>query len=255
MEAKSYYFTPEEIEYLENSWGRVSIDRIASNLNRTANSIMLKSRRLGLGSFLKSGTYITVHQLLIAIGRRGDSDELVKQWVKKGFPLKKRKVRARSFNIVYLDDFWKWAKEYRMHIDFSKFKENALGPEPEWVKEQRKADIAFAKYKTTPWTAEEDNKLKSLLKLYRYTYKQLSAELLRTEGAIKRRLCDLGIKERPLREDPHGVWAEEEVNILVDMYNRGYRSAVIKEYISKSELATNSKIERLIRDGKLTKRK
>lgn len=248
-------FSNSEIEYLENNWGVKSIGVIANNLSRSVNSILGKKTHMQLGAFLDNGDYITVNQFFKAIGREGGTSYTLYNWIKKGFPVKRKRVLNNSFKVVYLDDFWKWAREYRMHIDFIKFKENALGYEPNWVKEQRKADIAFSKYKTTPWTKKEDSQLESLLKLFRYSYKELSLQMLRTEGAIKRRINDLGLNMWPIRESPRSIWADEEINIVIDMYDKGYRSEVMKEYINKSAQAISGKIERLIRDGMILKHK
>lgn len=246
-------YSPYEINYIQDNWGVVSLGHIAKTLNRPISGLINKKGRMQLGPFLENGGYITVHQLFLAIGRTGGNDYTFKKWVKTGFPVKRKKVHECSFNVIYLDDFWKWAKEYRMHIDFNKFKKNVLGEEPAWVKDQREADIAFSKYKITPWTRAEDNHLKSLLKLYKYTYKELSKSMFRTEGSIKRRLVDLGIMERPLRENPHSVWSQEQIETVVSMYSKGYRSEIIKDYIDKSGQAINGKIERLILAGVLTK--
>lgn len=244
----------EKVDYLLDNWGVVSIPGLSKTLGKTETAVSLKAQRLGLGSFLSSGEYITVNQLFKAMGRTGAWTYTLNQWKKKGFPIKTKKVKSNSFKVVYLNDFWKWAKKYRTTIDFSKFEENILGEEPIWVKEQRKADIEFAKYKSTPWTSEEDNLLKSLLKKYKYTYKEISIHLSRTEGAIKRRINDLCLSTWPIRENPHGVWTEEQINIVIDMYNKGYKNDVIKEKIDKSAMAIGGKIERLIRENILKKR-
>lgn len=244
-----------DINYIEDNWGVMSVGSIAKNLNRPVGGIINKKGRLGLGSFLENGEYISINRFFSAIGRKGSCSDTLKFWVKIGFPLKSKKVVKGNFKIIYLDDFWKWAKEYRMHIDFNKFEENVLGAEPTWVNDQRNADIAFAKYKFTTWTKTEDNHLKSLLKLYKYNYKELSLSISRTEGAIKRRMVELNIKERPPREYSHNVWSDEQLKIAIEMYHKGYKNDVIKKYIDKSGQAIEGKIERLIKDGFITKRK
>lgn len=246
-------YSSDEIQYIEDSWGTKTPDAIAKALNRSISGIINKAVRRQLGPFLESGDYITVNQLFKALGRNGSISYTLDKWIKKGFPVKRKRVVNNSFKIIYLEDFWEWAEEYRMHINFSKFKENALGKEPEWAKEQRKADVEFAKYKITPWTKEDDEIFKSLLKLYKYTYRELSIRILRTEGAIKRRINDLCLNTWPIREPPHSKWTSEQENIVIEMYKKGYRPAVIKEYIEKSEQAINGRIERLIRDGLLIK--
>lgn len=246
-------YSKEEIEYVENNWGVKSPELIAKSLNRSTGGIINLVVRKQMGAFLENGDYITVNQLFKAIGRKGSISYTLDKWIKKGFPVKTKKVRSCSFKIIYIEDFWKWAEEYRMHIDFNKFKENVLGKEPEWVKDQRKADVEFAKYKVTPWTKEEDEIFKSLLKLYKYTYRELSIRILRTEGAIKRRINDLYLNTWPIRESTNSEWSDGQESTVIEMYKKGYRSAVIKEYIDKSEQAINGKIERLIRDGLLVK--
>lgn len=145
-------------------------------------------------------------------------------------------------------DFWKWAKDNRTFIDFSKVEIGILGEEPAWVKDQRKADILFSQYKRTPWTNDEDSLLKSMLNLYRYSYRDISIRLKRTEGAIKRRMLDLKIKQRPLKADNHNPWTDEETSILNDLLSKGYKAEVIAEYIDRSALAIKGKIERGIQN-------
>ncbi len=244
-------WTKESESFLKENWGYRSIPVISKKINKSEYAILNKVYRLGLGPFLESGDYITVNQLFVAVGRGNGATYTKEKWKKLGLPVIKKKVRNYSFEVIRIDDFWKWAQEYRMHIDFSKFPEYTLGAEPEWVKDQRKADIEFAKYKTTPWTSEEIALLESLLKSYKYTYKELSFKLLRTESSIKRRIYTSKIKYWPIREPVNSKWTEEQENTVIEMYKKGYRSAVIAEYIEKSEQAINGKIERLIKNGKL----
>lgn len=251
---KGRNWTKEEIEYLESKWGVISIPGIAKALNRTVSAVKNKAQRLGLSRHIHSGEYITLNQLMNALGRTGGTSYTVNQWLDKGLPVKTRRSINMKYKIIYIDDFWEWAEKNRMLIDFSKVEENILGKEPDWVKQQRKADYAAAKYKKTPWTKYEDDLLKSLLKSYQYTYRELSIRLKRTEGAIKRRMLDLGIKERPLKADNHNPWTAEEVEILVDMYYKGYIAEVMAEKIPRSALAIKGKIERMIKEGDLEPR-
>lgn len=48
----------------------------------------------------------------------------------------------------------------------------------------------------------KDDKLRYLLEKNRYTYSELAQELRHSEGAIKRRILDLGIETRPVRCPP-----------------------------------------------------
>ena len=245
-------WSKEQVEYLEDKWGSLSITTIAKNLNRSVNAVKIKAYKLGLGRHLHSGDYITLNQLCKALGLGQSYTENFKRWSNNGLPVKKKKVINNSFRVIYLKDFWKWAEPNKMLINFSRVERHILGPEPAWVDEKRKADFLAGQYKKTPWTPAEDALFIQMLKAYRYSYREISIKLKRTEGALKRRMKDLGLKQRPLRADNHNPWTDEEIKILVDLYYKGYISEVMAEKIPRSALAINGKIERMIKDGELS---
>lgn len=218
---------------------------MAQKLERSINAVKKRANSIKLGRHLDSGEYITYNQLMKAL--RGEPCSYTDiSWIKnRGLPVKYKKFVKMKYRVIYLDDFWEWAKKNRTFIDFSKVEENILGREPKWVKEQRKADILYAQYKKTPWTPNEDQFLIDCLNSYRYSYRELAIKLKRTEGAIKTRMLDLNLKIRPLRA-PHKNWTEEEKKILLDLYKKGYRPEVIAEFINKSASSIKGKIEREI---------
>lgn len=245
-------WTPEEKAYLEESWGCISISTIAKNLDRSENAVIIKAVKFGLGPFLEAGDYITLNQLFIALRGNQQGSYTLNQWIEKGLPVKKKRVRNCSFKVIYFDDWWDWAEINRTIIDFSKLEPMILGAEPDWVKDQRRADSEKRQqYKKTPWTPEEDLLLEQLLKSYKYTYRELSVRLQRTEGAIKRRMVDLGIKERPLKMSNHNPWAGDEVQTLRDLYHKGHTPSTMANYIDRSAQAIRGKIERMIKEGEL----
>jgi hypothetical protein len=86
--------------------------------------------------------------------------------------------------------------------------------------------------------------LEQLLNEYRYTYDDLSRILQRTEGAIKRRIYDLALPQRPLRRETR-PWTDEEGRQLVDMRVTGYGYEAIAEKLGRSALAVRGKYEHL----------
>lgn len=121
-----------------------------------------------------------------------------------------------------------------------------LGPEPEWVKEKRAQDIRnFGKLATRPWSPEDDAKLRGMISAYRFTYPEIAKALRRTEGAVKRRLHDLGIKGRPVRLNNHIKWTAEETKQLLEMYKLGYGYNTMAEKLGKSALGIRGKLERM----------
>lgn len=240
-------WTPEECSYLEDKWGVVSIPTIAATLGRTVNAVKSKAQKMGLGRHLYCGVEITINELANAIGKGKSYSWIIDRWTRNGLPIKYKKSINKRYKVIDIEDFWKWAEAHKGIIDFSKFEVNMLGKEPEWVDEKRKADIAAARYKKTPWTKEDDNNLISMLNSYKYSYREISERLRRTEGAIKRRVLDLRLKQRPLKADNHRPWTDEEVRLLVNLKDKGYSPEVISERIggSRSALAVRGKLERM----------
>lgn len=237
-------WTKEEEEYLVEKWGTVSVKTLAKTLNRSENAIIVRKGRLGLKAFLESGDYVTWNQLMLAFGITGGNGYKITSWVKnRGFPVHTKRVNNNSFRIVYLEEWWEWAEKNRDFLDFSRFEENVLGVEPDWVKEKRKHDVEKAgKYVTTPWTKTEDEKLRRLVAKQKYSYDELSKMMRRTNGAIQRRLCDLGVKDRPVKADNHIRWMEEDFRKLGELIKAGYGYDLIAENIGKSSKAVRGRV-------------
>lgn len=105
-------WSKEEILYLEESWGTVSSATIAKNLNRSVTAIHLKAQRLGLGSFVLCGEYITFNQLVQTITRHNSNSYQLKSWLKnRNFPMHYKKINEKKVRVVYLNEFWKWAEK------------------------------------------------------------------------------------------------------------------------------------------------
>lgn len=240
-------WTKDELRYIEENWGYVSLPYMADKLNRTVDAIKIKASRMGLGSVLLGGDYITLNQLIIALSGHKESSYLRKSWVEnRGLPIHKKRVNKCYFTVVYIDEFWKWAEIHRSFIDFPKMEPLALGKEPDWVAEQRKKDYkALALQRKDPWSPAEDSKLLYLLQQQKYGYFELSKMLNRSAGAIQHRCQDLGTKLRPVKADNHGedsAWTDEDYATLAQGIKNGDSYGSISEAIGKSEKAVRGKV-------------
>lgn len=234
-----------EEAYLEEKWGTLPIETIAKHLGRTPAAVVVRAQRLGCGAFLESGDYVVWRQVLLALGvdTAGYGYKDI-SWIKnRGCPVRRQKVGKNTYRVINLDDFWKWAEKNQDLLDFSKFEENALGKEPGWVKEKRHADFRQSQRITmTPWTSAEDAKLIRLVKMRKYTFPELSKELRRTEGAIRKRLGDLGVKERPIKLDTHTKWTDDDLLVLGDGIKAGLPCEEIAEKLGKSTKAIKGRV-------------
>lgn len=240
-------WTSDEKLYLEEKWGKISMPAIANNLGRSVEAIKIKAQKLGLGSFILSGDYITFNQFLLSFnGTPYNSYKLI-SWVKnRGFPIHTKRVNNCSFRVIYIDEFWEWAEKNRSFIDFSRLEPFTFGIEPEWVAEQRKNDYrSFSLQRKDPWSKAEDEHLLYLLKKQKYGYKEISDILKRSEGAIQRRCRDLGTPYRPVKADNHGAsaeWKDRDYEILTEGIKSGKSYKILSDEISKSEKAIRGKV-------------
>lgn len=249
-------WTPEEIEYLQEKWGCASVKRIAEQLQRTECAVLLKASRLKLGAHLENGEYVIFHQLLLTLGKSSGYTYYTDMLVRKGLKIRKHKVRNHSYRVVDLDDFWAFAEKNKELFDFSKFEKNSLGAEPEWVSAKRNEDIKKSrevKPHNEVWTPAEDKELLRLLKMHRYSYAELEQRLKRTAGAIQKRVCDLGVKERPIKAYTHDMWTKAQEQELKKMIIGGSGYTVIAKQIGKSTKAIQGKIYRTYGTERLDK--
>lgn len=241
-------WTKEELSYLEQSWGMVSIKGIANKLNRSINAVKVKSQRLGLSDSRFAFEGITVNQLSVALNI---SYSILKNWIKLyDFPAKKKLFCQESkVLVVHYDDFWRWAQSNKQMIDFSRVEKNILGPEPSWVESKRNADMIrtrkIKKSQNDLWSDEEENILKGMLNAYKYTYPEISQRLNRSEGAIKHRITDLGLRQRPIRLNNHIKYKPEEVELIIALFDKGHCLEDIASRINKSALGVRGKFERM----------
>ena len=242
--SKNRAWTEQEKNFLAENWGHMTIDGLCKRLGRSRHAINVRVQRLGLPPYLESGDYITMHQLILALGISASCSYFQTSWVKnRGFPVHNKRRGSSTVKIVYLDEFWEWAEKNRSFLNFGNMEPLALGEEPEWVAEQRKKDYAsFAIQRKDVWTQAEDQYLVHLLKQHKYGYLELSEMLHRSAGAIQRRCTDLGIKERPVKADTHGKWTDADFAILADGIRNGDSYTAIGNAIGKSEKAVRGKV-------------
>ena len=248
------HWTKEEMTYLEEKWGKISMPGLKKKLNRSQASIMCKARKMKLGRFLWADEYLTFNLLLKELGINSYSYKQI-SWIKnRQFPVKFKKVNKNIWRIVYVEDFWRWAEKNRHFINWIRVKKNILGKEPEWLLEIRKNQSEERRMlRKTPWTKQEDKELKRLIEMHKYTYIELSEILQRSSGAIQRRLLDLEIKARPVKADNHIKYtSEEKENIHQSILkNRTYEQ--ISREIGKSTKAIRGYIYRIYGSENLDK--
>ena len=245
--ARGKDYSPEESQYIEDKWGTISVRTIAKNIGRSVCSVQLKARRLGLEDSRKAGSDVT---LWLFCDLSGIPYRTIRSWVdSRDFPIKRRAFVNKKVRMVNFEEFWKWAVDHKEMLDFTKFEKGDLGIEPDWVEAKRRDDFEKKKYRrkghNDEWTPSEDSRLKFLVSQCKYTYPEIANELGRSEGAVKKRLQDLGIKFRPVRLDNHRKYTPEEERIIHEGVAAGRSIETIAYQIGRSATAVRGKLERL----------
>lgn len=251
------HWTAEEIQILEDNWGILSYKAIGKRLGRSPSGVQQKGQRLGLGDPLMHFDGMTLNVMADALNTHY---AIVMNWVKKyGFPVRYKKfTKEKRVKVVLYEDFWKWAAENRHMIDFSRTERGFIGVEPDWVEAKRNADrmrkTFIPKPHNTAWTEREVSMLLNYTKAG-MTYPELQRHLKRSEGAIKRKFFELGIKpkDRPKRLPNHNKYTAEEEAYLIRALNEGRSFEEISNKLGRSSLGIRGKAERMgysFRNGK-----
>ena len=173
-------WTPEEDAFLKEKMGKLSIKRMAQKLNRTPIAVRARIYNLGLGRTAEASGLLTVSRLAKSLNV---DKSIVDRWVNsKGLKTIKRVTSMKQrVNLIDPVEFWKWAEQNKDLIDFSRIEPNAIPPEPEWVKDARKAK---PKRSLKPWTTNEVAKMKQLRRMGK-TYQEIAEILGRTKVSVE----------------------------------------------------------------------
>lgn len=251
LDVHSRKWSQGEIEYIMDGWGKTSIPEMAKKLGRSVEAVKLKAGRLGLGRHLDGGEMVTFFQFVKIIGCAGSYSWLREKWARYGFPFHRKKSIRKKFLMVNIEEFWKWAEKHQDILDFSGFEKHGLGKEPAWVDKKRRRDHR-EKRNTKPWTKMEDDKLRYMLNAQQYTLDQVAAELGRREGAIRRRIATLGIKDRPVR-NPGKWWTAEETETMLQMHRDAHTWEEIGATLGRTASACRGKYERILNPDQNTR--
>ena len=246
-------WSSEDDNYLREHWGdRGGVQSIASAIGRSVSAVRVRAARLGLGPYINGGVLVSfnvLYQIIVGADIVGGYQWTKERW--KSLGLHYRFVRSinNRFCMVDVEEFWRWSKKHQDILDFSRFEENALGKEPKWVKEKRRIDTEnrrIQQMKKCPWSHEEVALLRDMLE-HGATYQELERALLRSSGAIRRKIYDLYLP-KPKRSK-QVEWTDDDMRTLVRMVNQGYSQDYCAKQMNRSCQAIRGRIDRLRAHG------
>lgn len=126
-------WTADEEKYLLERYLNQSTKKTADKLGRTVVSVKRKAARMGLNHYLDNISAKAIARCF------GCDVSVVLRWIEKmGLPTKKIVCKNQTRYSIDPMEFWEWADENRSIINWARYEENSLAPQPEWVKEEIK---------------------------------------------------------------------------------------------------------------------
>lgn len=122
-------WTQEEVEFLRDSWGVLSISSICRQLNRSLKSIKSKANRIGLEPLRNSfDDDITITEFAEYMGI---SRYRIYYFHKRGLKMKRKKLSNKtSMYMISIKDALKFLEEHQNLFDAAKIDDCLFLPEP-----------------------------------------------------------------------------------------------------------------------------
>lgn len=175
LNCENRHWLTEEVTYLEEKWGVMTIENIAKKLARTKNAVLLKAHKIGLREqIIANGEYLTPKDIsnILAVGTR-----TVYNWMDKNY-LNYKKFRINSIKKyqISIDNFKLFIEEHEDKWNtrtadikfitscYTTFRDIASTKVPEWLQQKINVD----KHKKPrgcrkQWTIKEENRVKSMI--------------------------------------------------------------------------------------------
>lgn len=147
----------QEIKFIQENLGRMSLETIAKKLGKNINALQKNLYKYTGSTNTKQHTgMVTAGELANAF--KIDRNTVV-GWIERhNLPYtKKITKRERVFTFIDVEIFWNWAEKNKNKVDFSKLEKHSLPPEPHWVAQERKLKRKKSNYKA--WTVHEESRL------------------------------------------------------------------------------------------------
>ena len=171
-------WTEEEVEYLEKYYEKRGVDYIAKKLKRSVFSVRRKAQNLGYNAYICEELYVK----MIARCFNCDSSVIIKWINNHNLPCRIVQRGQATCRLIDTKEFWKWAKNNKDLIPWSKYERFSILPEPAWVIDEVKS-YAF-KNNRKKLTQMEKQRIINLRKQGK-TFQEIALDVNRTIDSVK----------------------------------------------------------------------
>ena len=212
---KRRLWTEDQIRYLEENWGRASMETMVKRLGRTPIAIQRQAYdKLHLGSCVNGSDYITVAEFcrLSGISRNRIFGSI---FTSLKFPILRKKILNRRIYYVDLEKAERWMEEHQDLYNGVPVSESLFADDPTWLRAKKQRDrqqVSCVEMKK--WTAEELSRLKMLLRRG-MPFPDLAKEFKVTENQVRRAVYNNGLSYQCRR-----YWSSEDFRFLKENWEK-----------------------------------
>lgn len=227
------HWTKEDKEYLEENWGLVYVEYIANKLNRDVTAVLAMAESMNLGGCYVAGGFLNANTVAKIFGISNKT--VSNYWIKKcGLVARKRRLIKQYMWFIDIEDLTEWLKNNQDKWDSRRVELFALGQEPEWLKEKRKADMKEPINKRKPWTSIEKQRVTNYFNQGK-SKKEIASILGRTEHAIQRQISKLKAEGSLKKDRVVLYWQKEEKELLFELEKQGLTDKEIAEELGRED--------------------
>lgn len=237
-------YTEEDIKVLEECYGTHTLSWLQSRLSkprgekRTTQAIRRKAAKMGLEGYRNRLDTITQKDLAECMGF---DVGIVYKWAEWGLEITYGGLNKKRFSQIKPKDWWEFAYKNKHRIDFRRYKEKSILPEPDWVKKE------IGQKKLTPerWTQNDILTIK-LMRMKGFTVSDISKKLGRTMASTRKQICKL-IKSGELQKACIAVpFSKDEIELMHKLRMEGKSYNYIAEELGRSLTTVRKKMVSLM---------
>lgn len=242
-------WTEEEISFLIENTGKLSLEQIARKLGRSYCSTVAKADKHGVANGKMLSTLYTSNQLSKVLGVACST---ISRWtIDMGLKYRWKRYRTTfRFKMIGIEDFYQWGESHQDIIDTRKIRADNLGNEPDWLKEKRKRDAAQPGKHTQLWTKAEEQQLIAMYDAG-VCKEDVALRLGRTESGVQRKADRLKASGYLAIDIKGDFYTDMQTKALLEYRAQGMTYREIGQITGRSKGSICKKIEQLRKVGVL----
>lgn len=210
-------YTEDDLNYLYDVWGELTLNAIAKHLGRTVKGVISIAEKVGLGGYLYTETYLTTGQAADIIGV--DYTTII-YWIKKDLiKARLRKIYKKKIYLIDPQDFKNFLKNNQDKWSYSKLNNTIFNENEQWLQEKRLKERDNIFFNTgSHWTVKQENELIDLIG-EGYSCREISFILNRTYESIRRKRDQL-INEGKLARNTKLIKDKEDKEFILTNWGK-----------------------------------